>query len=125
MIKLYFLIIAAIAAIIVVLFSFYKDRIIGFAWGIFFKNVSDEKLEKIVRDQYELYNQDRKAFNDDGLCWLIDMARHMCFIWKDKVAAFDKDLVKAREKQMQILSYWQEALQQLTYEENRRKYFLS
>ena len=96
-----------------------------FAWGIFFKNVSDEKLEKIVRDQYELYNQDRKAFNDDGLCWLIDMARHMCFIWKDKVAAFDKDLVKAREKQMQILSYWQEALQQLTYEENRRKYFLS
>ena len=125
MIKLDFLIIAAISAIIVVLFSFYKERIIGFYCGIFFKNVSDEKLEKIVRDQYELYNQDRKAFNDDGLCWLIDMARHMCFIWKDKVAAFDKDLVKAREKQMQILSYWQEALQQLTYEENRRKYFLS
>ena len=52
MIKLDFLIISAIAAIIVVLFSFYKDRIIGFAWGIFFKNAA---IHTLVDDPTRIY----------------------------------------------------------------------
>lgn len=125
MTKLSFFIIAAIAAMIIGLIHFAKDRIIGLIWNIFFKYASDEKLERIVRYQYEFYNQNRKAFNDDGLCWLIDMATYLCCVWRNKIKVPEKDFNKIRPEQSQTLSYWQNALQQLTYEVNRRKYFIS
>ncbi len=133
MMRLNFLIIAVTTAMIFGLVYANRNYILGVAWKIFFKYVSDEKLEKIVRQEYEFYNRNRRAYTEDGLCWLIDMAYHLCSVWKIKIAALQKtysagateDIKLSVQKQSHILSYWQDALQQLMYEVNRRKYFMS
>lgn len=135
MINVNFLAIAAIVVIAVALVYFHRNQILELIWKIFVRKISDEKLERIVRQQYEAYDLNRKAYNEEGIDWLLDMAKHLCCLWTNKLALsrefcfadypdnIKQDFFEKQQEQTRILSYWQEAEKNLTYELNRRKYF--
>lgn len=130
-----FLIIAAIVVVIFAMVCHFKNQIMEFVWKIFYRRVSDEKLEKLVRCQYEAYELNRKAYNQEGVDWLLEMAKHLCCLWTGKLSTAQtfcfedfpehlKESFAEKEQELrQILDYWQEAEKNLTYELNRRKYF--
>ena len=91
-------------------------QILEFIWKVFYANLSDDKLEKLVRREYEIYDLDHRIYNDEGLNWLLQMSQHLQLIWKAKSCALSDN---------SIYSYWKEAEKQLIAELNRRKYFNS
>lgn len=135
MINVNFLAIAAIVVIAIFLVYTYRNQILELVWKIFVRKISDEKLERIVRQQYEAYDLNRKAYNEEGIDWLLDMAKHLCGLWTTKLSLaqnfcfedfsdkIKQDFSSKQEELSRILSYWQEAEKNLTYELNRRKYF--
>lgn len=104
------------AFMVLVLIAMFRNQIIECVWKVFYSNLSDEKLEKIVRKEYEAYELNRRAYNDDGLNWLLQMAQHLQAVWKAKSCSLSEN---------SIFSYWKEAEKQILAELNRRKYFNS
>ena len=58
MVNLDVLMIVLIVGLIVMAF---RHQIWEFAWKVFYANLSDEKLEKLVRQEYESYELSRVA----------------------------------------------------------------
>lgn len=137
------LIVIAIAAALVA-YKF-RIRLIELVWKLCFKYLSDEKIEKMVRFQYESYKENHRIFTDDGIDWLLQMSDYLVCIWQQKsdlslefcLAEYSEEvesekafsseflqLLKQKHgKHARILAYWQEARHSLTCELNLRKYF--
>ena len=114
------LMLTLIGLISIVLF---RNQLISVVWKIFYANLSDEKLEQVVRKEYETYESDRSAYNEEGLTWLLQMAQHLQIVWKHKQFFGVGHSLKSHFDKNQVLSYWKNAEENLISEINRRKYF--
>ncbi len=114
------LMLTLIGLISIVLF---RNQLISVVWKIFYANLSDEKLEQVVRKEYETYESDRSAYNEEGLTWLLQMAQHLQIVWKHKQFSGVGHSLKSHFDKNQVLSYWKNAEENLISEINRRKYF--
>lgn len=140
------LIVAAIATAAWGAYKF-RTRITELVWKLCFKYLSDEKIEEMVRFQYESFKENRRNFTNDGIDWLLQMSDYLVCIWQHKAdlslefclneysdevssegalsSEFLQLLKQKHGKHAKILAYWQEARHSLTCEINLRKYFNS
>lgn len=119
MVNLDLLVIALFIGLIVAAF---RHQILELVWKVFCYNLSDEKLEKLVRKEYETYELNRRAYNDEGLDWLLQMAQHLQSVWKSK---YNLALKNSKGEPFEVFSFWKKAEEKILAEINRRKYFNS
>ena len=119
MVNLDLLVIALFIGLIVAAF---RHQILELVWKVFCDNLSDEKLEKLVRKEYETYELNRRAYNDEGLDWLLQMAQHLQSVWKSK---YNLALKNSKGEPFEVFSFWKKAEEKILAEINRRKYFNS
>ena len=100
----------------------FRHQILELVWKVFFANLSDEKLEKLVRKEYETYELNRQAYNDEGVDWLLQMAQHLQSVWKSK---YNLAIQNSGAEHDEVFSFWKKAEEKLLSEINRRKYFNS
>ena len=119
MVNLDVLMIILIVGLIVVAF---RHQILEIVWKVFYANLSDEKLEKLVRKEYETYELNRLAYNDEGLNWLLEMAQHFQSVWKSK---YNLALQNSSGEPFEVFSFWQKAEENILADIKRREYFNS
>lgn len=119
MVNLDVLMIVLIVGLIVMAF---RHQIWEFAWKVFYANLSDEKLEKLVRQEYESYELNRRAYNDEGVDWLLQMAQHLQSVWKNK---YNLALQNSSGEPFEVFSFWKKAEENILAEIKRREYFNS
>lgn len=119
MVNLDVLMIVLIVGLIVVAF---RHQILEIVWKVFYANLSDEKLEKLVRKEYETYELNHRAYNDEGLNWLLEMAQHLQSVWKSK---YSLALQNSSGEPFEVFSFWQKAEENILADIKRREYFNS
>ena len=119
MVNLDVLVIVLIVGLIMMAF---RHQILEIIWKVFYANLSDEKLEKLVRKEYETYELNRQAYTDEGLDWLLQMAKHLQTVWKAK---YGLAVQSSNGMAFVVFAFWQRAEDRLQAEINRRNYFNS
>ncbi len=119
MVNLDVLVIVLIVGLIMMAF---RHQILEIIWKVFYANLSDEKLEKLVRKEYETYELNRQAYTDEGLDWLLQMAKHLQTVWKAK---YGLAVQSSNGMAFEVFAFWQRAEERLQAEINRRNYFNS
>ena len=111
-----------VVAVIMTIYSL-RDYLINVLWNLYVAKISDEKLEKAIREQYTSYEQDNRSVSMDGLNWLLEQSRYFTRVWSDKC---DKSSLLSSEKidkYLALLEFWKRAEDNILSEINRRKYF--
>lgn len=103
--------------IALVAMTIFQKHVWNLIWKIFNSFISSDKLEKLVRQEFECFELNQRAYNDEGVSWLLDMARHFQKMEKCRKCK-NSDFLDA-------FSFWQNAEEKLETELYRREYFRS
>ena len=115
MVNFDFLMIMLVVTLVAI--TIFQKQLWNLIWKIFNSFISSDKLEKLVRQEFECFELNQRAYNDEGVSWLLEMARYFQKIKKCQKCT-NSDFFN-------VFSFWKNAEEKLETELYRREYFRS